>query len=425
MASIVVVGGGLAGLACAWKLRRAGHEVELLERRRAAPGDGVPVDAEAAWLRASDRDVLAAAAALELPFREGPAQPDAFLCGRRFAELPSPTLPVLLRAPGGSRGRRLRWARRVLAPARRAGAHPSALAAQDGASFAAVLAGALGDDPLVAPLAALAGLACGEDPGRLSHATGIAALAAHVLGPRPIQLEGGLARLRAALSEPVKVRRGCEVVDLVTEAAGARVRYRTQGRLRSVLADAAVVALPAPELLRCCPKLTPDERGFFEAVEHAPVLSARLVLERPPIGLRWLRVGFPAPDATVRSLVAAHHEPGVAPTGRGLLVARLAAEPSRRLASVPDAEVREVVLTALADTPLGRHSPLEFSVERGHGPRPLFGPGAVERIARFERRMERSPRLAFAGRPLLGPGPAAAFSSGLRAATEIARGLGA
>ena len=98
MASVIVVGGGLAGLACAWKLQRAGHEVELLERRRApARGDAV-AEADAAWLRASDRDVLAAAAVLELPFREGPAQADAFLCGSRFAALPSLTRSALLGA---------------------------------------------------------------------------------------------------------------------------------------------------------------------------------------------------------------------------------------------------------------------------------------------------------------------------------------
>ena len=31
VASVVVVGGGLAGLVCAWRLRRAGHDVEVLE----------------------------------------------------------------------------------------------------------------------------------------------------------------------------------------------------------------------------------------------------------------------------------------------------------------------------------------------------------------------------------------------------------
>ena len=37
MASIAIVGGGIAGLTCAFRLQRAGHDVEVLERE-AAPG---------------------------------------------------------------------------------------------------------------------------------------------------------------------------------------------------------------------------------------------------------------------------------------------------------------------------------------------------------------------------------------------------
>lgn len=35
---VIVVGAGIGGLACAWRLQRAGHEVELLERERVAGG---------------------------------------------------------------------------------------------------------------------------------------------------------------------------------------------------------------------------------------------------------------------------------------------------------------------------------------------------------------------------------------------------
>ena len=44
MASIIVVGGGLAGLTCAWRLRRAGHRVEVLERA-GQPGGRLRSDA--------------------------------------------------------------------------------------------------------------------------------------------------------------------------------------------------------------------------------------------------------------------------------------------------------------------------------------------------------------------------------------------
>ena len=38
MGSVVVVGGGLAGLVCAWRLQRNGHDVEVLEREEAVGG---------------------------------------------------------------------------------------------------------------------------------------------------------------------------------------------------------------------------------------------------------------------------------------------------------------------------------------------------------------------------------------------------
>ena len=59
------------------------------------------------------------------------------------------------------------------------------------------------------------------------------------------------------------MRSGCEVFSVETETGGAKVRYRVQGRERSVLADAAVLALPGCAVAGVCPKLTPDERGFF------------------------------------------------------------------------------------------------------------------------------------------------------------------
>src|SRR5262249_32776104 len=38
MASIIVVGGGIAGLTCAWRLQQRGHTVQVLERESVAGG---------------------------------------------------------------------------------------------------------------------------------------------------------------------------------------------------------------------------------------------------------------------------------------------------------------------------------------------------------------------------------------------------
>ena len=50
-------------------------------------------------------------------------------------------------------------------------------------------------------------------------------------------------------------------------------------------------------------------------------------------------------------------------------------------------------------------------------------PLAPQRLAAFLRRMDRSPRMAFAGDYLIGPTAEGAVTSGMRAATEIARFL--
>ena len=84
-------------------------------------------------------------------------------------------------------------------------------------------------------------------------------------------------------------------------------------------------------------------------------------------------------------------------------------------------EVAEFALTSLQRTPIGTLSATAFVVERRSLATPRFPPGALFRLARFEDRLERSPRLAFAGDYLVGPGAEGAVTSGGRAANEIAR----
>jgi hypothetical protein len=51
---------------------------------------------------------------------------------------------------------------------------------------------------------------------------------------------------------------------------------------------------------------------------------------------------------------------------------------------------------------------------------PIFYPGYLSSLVRFGRRVDRSPRLFFAGDYLVGPGVESALTSGMRAAAEIA-----
>ena len=89
----------------------------------------------------------------------------------------------------------------------------------------------------------------------------------------------------------------------------------------------------------------------------------------------------------------------------------------------PDTAVADLALENLAATPIGRLTPVGFAVHRWDPMLPHFGSGHLARLARFYRRIDRSPRLAFAGDYLVGPYTEAALTSGLRAADEISEVL--
>jgi oxygen-dependent protoporphyrinogen oxidase len=113
----------------------------------------------------------------------------------------------------------------------------------------------------------------------------------------------------------------------------------------------------------------------------------------------------------------------VAPPGAGLLNAALTARAAARLWDAAADAIRDLVLENLARTPIGRLKPADAVIHRWSPMLPQLYPGYLPRLARFLGRLERSPRLAFAGDYLVGPYTEAALTSGLRAATEIAREL--
>jgi oxygen-dependent protoporphyrinogen oxidase len=260
------------------------------------------------------------------------------------------------------------------------------------------------------------------EPEHLSYAFSLLTLRLLASGSGPQAIEGGSASFSGVLAARLAVRTGCEVLCVETETAGARVRYRTQGRDRQVLADAAVLALPAPAVASLCPKLTPDERGFLERVGYASGASVYLMLERPPAALDAFH-GISVPPAEgldLYRLRADHHLPGAAPPGAGLLRASLRSRAAVRFRDAPDASLAQHVLEQLSLTPLGRLAPQGFAVARQQWSLPRFVPGYLPLLGRFLGRMDRSPRLAFAGEYLVGPSVEGAVTSGLRAAREIA-----
>jgi len=305
MAAIVVVGGGVIGLVCAWRLRRAGHDVEVLERRDAPGGRRVGVrrggfllEPTSPWLSGGERNLAGVARGLGLAGALRPiARSDAALfaagsvervdVARAFALASGPGLGVSDRA----RLLRLLATTRRLAGAPGAG-HPERLAAGDDGSIAAGLRRAVGVGPGAARIEALLEAVLGVDSDEVSRPIGWHALGALARPAERVRLEGGVGALVLALAEQAPGRLDCTVVSVETETGGARVRYRARGRSRSVLADAVVVATPFDETARLCPKRTPEERGFFEGIRRVDTLTVHLLYDRAPRGLPGF-IAFP------------------------------------------------------------------------------------------------------------------------------------
>jgi oxygen-dependent protoporphyrinogen oxidase len=220
------------------------------------------------------------------------------------------------------------------------------------------------------------------------------------------------------------VRSDCDVRRVESFTSGARVLIVEHGALQQLEADAVLVALPGSRVTEVCPKLTPEERGFFEAVRYAPALVAFLAFARAPQALEQRSIWI-APEAGLElaGIALEHQRPGVAPPGEGLLRARLAPAACARMHRAPDASVADLVVENLIYGGLRIPRPRDFAVFRFQDAWPRFEVEDVQRLARFLLRFERSPRLAFAGDYLMAPSADAALASGLRAAAELERAL--
>lgn len=438
MASIAIVGGGIAGLTCAWRLRRAGFDVEVLERdlepggrmRSETREDGFVLDRGAQFVASGYRNLHATAAALGIADRIRPlARPrHAILRDGRLHPADHDSFRALLGTELLSAGARLRLARLGLELARRwrrlEPLRPERAADFDDEDLATGLRRLVGDEASEYLFAPAFASTFDSDPEDLSLAFALLATRFVLGGFRLQAFEGGNGLFTRTLAEQVSLRLGCEVVAVETETGGARVRYRAGGRETRVMADAVVVAVPGADVARICPKLTPAERGFFEQVRYARGVVAHLLFEQAPPTLPWYGVSFPRREGfELYGLAVDHHKPGAAPDGAGLVNAALTARAAARLWDASDAAVADHVLENLAATPLGRLRPFGFAVDRWPRMLPQFGAGYLRQLRRFLTRLERSPRLAFAGDYLVGPYTEAALTSGMRAATEVARGV--
>lgn len=445
MSSVVVVGGGLAGLGCAWRLQRAGFDVEVLDaseqpggRLRTQDIDGFLIEPGTGFFTSNDRSLHSVTKRLGLAdsVQSVLRYPDAVLHASGISALRPVDDPFLLRSNAISKSMsarllrlRFEWVRWRGQLAQAPPNSPHAQILSDGVarleaeSLAVYLDRIVGVKVRRSILAPIACSALGLDAENLSAAY-LLTLLNRVSGARPQYLAGGMGQLATAIAKRVPVRSRCEVTSLETQSDGARVRYRVGDREGSVVADSVVVALPGSRVADVCPKITPSERGFFESVRYARSIDVHLLLNND-VSLPFRTVSFPRRKGLeLYGVQAAHHKRGAAPAGASLLRTSLCETECERLWRGTDAKVAAKVLADLASTPIGKLDPDRVVVHRSSESAPVFYPGYLAKLGRFTSRTDRTPRLAFCGDYLVGNGVESSLMSGMRAASHVAHGLG-
>ncbi len=451
MASFVVIGAGLSGLVCAAKLARAGHEALVLEaqpgvggRLRPIPTEFGPLEPGVGEIGEGDANLRALVAALGLEptdtrlvrrshalvlgaklHRPPPLRPWEVLVPRLSPRIDRPIDAVFWRRP---RWKLRRGVVRALwdASRRRAVEIPDSVRALDDQTWSKASLRAFGTRWCTTRLAPALLARTGVDLSEESAAIVVMMLVRlWAGGGRTVPLAGGLASLVERLAASLPVRLGARVEALESTTEGVRVRYRTGGREELVAADAAIVAVPPSEILRICPKLTPAERGHFESFQP----RRSIVIHRFVTDPAWL----------LRGLAGVTFVPGEIPDMRDL---RILGRPSPSTPPEPfwirisferesvdehwglsDQVLVSKLDAAFRGSPLGDLPTGPSRVERIPELMSVQGRGALERREQFERRSERTPRLAFATEAFTTPDLEGRVTAGMRAAAAAIESL--
>lgn len=456
---VAVVGGGVSGLAAAYRLRRLlppGARITLLEGSSRVGGAlrttelaGVPFDvgAEAFLVRRREVTALVTELGLGAELVHPSAARPTVRAGGRTVPLPSRTLLGLPGSPDDVAG--------VLSPeglARVAAEPATPLRWEPGsdAAVGALLRSRAGDelvDRLVDPLlggvyagradalgllATLPAVATALDDGAPSLlAAAAAVLPAPGAPPTAVfgTLRGGLGRLAAALVQAsgAIVRRSRPVRTLARREHGWRLELGSAASPEALDVDAVVLAVPAPALRRLLADPVPGAAVAAAQVEVASSVVVGLALpaaaaDRLPAASGVL-VGSGEPHAvkafTFSSRKWSHLR------GPGVLLVRgsLGRHGEVAVLQRDDAELVATVRADLAALTGVDAEPVDTLVARWGGGLPQYAPGHLDAVAVIEAAVDGQPGLAVAGAALHGVGIPACIATADAAAERIAAHL--
>jgi len=436
-ATIIVAGGGIAGLTAAYELQRRGFDVEVLEREAEAGGrmrserhGEFVVDRGAQFIASSYDNMRALVAELGLKpsVRRLATGRGATLRDGRFVSADYGGYKAIWRAKDLSLGSKLRLPR-IINDLRRSRSmldfyrieRAAALDDETAAAWALRRFGREVLDYVIEPPFASTFTVL---PENLSKAFVLATINYMFFGGfRLHAFEGGNGLLTRTLASKLRVRMGARVSSIEEGSEGVTVRLE---RGEVLAADAVVVAVPGNHVREMCATLTADERRFFEGVRYARSIIAFVMTSTTEADPGVYGVGIGRREG-VRLYGMAMENPkqGAVPAGKTMFNCAFAEDYAAELFDEPDEAVVAALHGELRKLPLrGLDKTEGHVIHRWPELVPQFYAGYIRSLAAFGARRERSRRVHFAGDYLVGPYTEAALTSGLRAAADVEQRFG-
>ena len=431
--SIVVVGGGIAGLTAAFRLQRLGYAPMVLE----ASGD---VGGRMATLSMQDFRVDLAVTIF----------PSSYHCITRLVEdagLGAQVMPTC-EVAGVMREGRIHRTRgsskldglmtkllslgskilllRALFDAARVGERLSwenlSLAATfDTESAAAYAKRRLNEELyeyLVSPICRTFCLASAEDVS----AVNLLFVLRHFVGVSFFNSATGVDFLPRGLARQLEVHLDAPVRSVRETAGGVEVIWSEGGRERTALAAGCIIALPAPQMADIHTGLDPVRRELAHRIDYAPAIGVHFGLRSRPQNETAAMIQIPASEsADLVGMIIDHNKaPGRAPEGKGLVSTLWRSTWSGQRW---DRDDRSLVEEAAASTARLFPGMLD-DIECAHVQRWRFGPdiphpGVHQAMTRFHAADDPRSRIRLAGDYLATTSSNAAAVSAERAVREL------
>jgi oxygen-dependent protoporphyrinogen oxidase len=443
----VVIGGGISGLACAFRLQQLGVDVTLLEASPRAGGVIATEEKNGFLFESGPQSFLATEGLLRL-LRDAGLEKDLLTADARaprfvmrhgkLEQVPMGPVPLLTTSLLGM-GTKLRLIGEPFGHSRPPDAEESV------ADFVRRKFGSEILDYLVSPF--VSGVYAG-DPETLSWKSAFPAAYAWevehgslVRGafrsrsgerkPRPqlCSFRRGMSTLTLGLAEKLgsSLHTGTRVESLETAKREGAPAYNLSvsrdGTVEQMAARAVIVAAPAYTASQILRDILPNAAKCLSGIAYAPVAVVAEAYRRKQIGHPLRGFGFLVPRVEhLRTLGTVWNSslfPGRGPDGTVVLTSFAGGATDPHIVEMESKAVAEIVNGEIGQVLSINGSPVEQSVWRWEKALPQYNLGHAERTAAIAQELTRAPGLFLAGNYLEGPSIGDCVSQGLKTAVAV------